>query len=96
MEAARESYIKYLKTVFPYAPHWYDTQTDSQLCAMYTQQKKKQNEKALSFFEKDDLRIRSILDEVIEPVLGPDDMPKTEDGKIDFVKLRQRYPVTTG
>ncbi|MGF0347633.1 hypothetical protein ACQR3P_28750 [Rhodococcus sp. IEGM1300] len=63
---------------------------------MYNQQKKKANEKAMSFFEKDDLKIRSILEEVIEPVTGPDDMPKTPDGKIDFIKLRERYPVTTG
>lgn len=94
MKDGRAMYTDFLRSVLPYPPHWYDDQTESQLCAMYHAQKKKLADRNASFFEADDNKIRSVLSEVINPVKGPDDMPKTADGKIDFIKLRERYPVS--
>lgn len=91
---ARAIYVNFLSKVLPYPLHWYDGKTDKELCAIYNQQRKKLDKRADEVFDADDSRIRSVLSEVINPVTGPDDMPKTPDGKIDFVKLRERYPVS--
>lgn len=93
MKEGRATYVDFLSSVFPYPPHWYDQKTDKELCAIYRQQKKKLEARNMSYFEADDIKIRSVLSEVVNPVKGPEDMPKTEDGKIDFIKLRERYPI---
>lgn len=94
MKEGRSIYVDFLRSVLPYPPHWYDEKTERELCAMYHQQKKKLSDKNALYFEADDSKIRSVLSEVINPVKGPQDMPKTADGKIDFIKLRERYPVS--
>ena len=92
MKDGRALYTDFLRGVLPYPPHWYDLKTEKELCAIYHAQKKKLEKRNASYFEADDSKIRAVLSHVVEPIRGPEDMPKTPDGKIDFIKLRERYP----